>query len=113
MTVRRLVPAHCHVRGVSIERAGPPGRRPSALPFRVVSADLEELLNAFKRQHPCCKSATVRLETICLGGEPNCLQRVSTFLTSHDLQARRTPNGLEFTAEDLARAVEIYDRESL
>ncbi len=96
-----------------LERADPPDRRLSALPFRVVSADLEELLNAFKRQHPCCKSATVRLETICIGGEPNCLQRVSTFLTSHDLQARRTPNGLELTAEDLVRAVEIYDRESL
>ncbi|MGO8862128.1 MAG: hypothetical protein ACLQRH_15380 [Acidimicrobiales bacterium] len=78
-----------------------------------MSVDLEELLNAFKRQHPCCKTVTVRLETICIGGEPNCLQRVSSFLTTHDMQARRTPNGLEFTAEDLARAVEIYDRESM
>ena len=111
--MRRRKPAHRRVREAPLERTDPPGRCLSALPFRVVSADIEELLNAFKRQHPCCKSATVRLETICIGGEPNCLQRVSTFLTSHELQARRTPNGLELSAEDLVRAVEIYERESL
>ena len=77
-----------------------------------MATDLEALLNAFKRQHSCCKSVTVRSQNISISGEPNCLQRVSSFFTAHEMQARRTPNGLEFTVDDLARAVEIYDQES-
>jgi hypothetical protein len=105
--VRWLWPAHSFVPHIATRL------KPLGTTVRVVSDDLEGLLNSFKRQHPCCKSVTVRLETICIGGEPSCLQRISSFLTSHDMQARRTPNGLEFNAEDLTRAVEIYDRESL
>jgi len=69
------------------------------------------MLSDFRRQNPCCKSVTIRLETICITGEQNCLQRVSSFFISHDMQPRRTPNGLEFSVEDLIRAVEIYDQD--
>jgi hypothetical protein len=73
-----------------------------------MTVDLEGLLSDFRRQNPCCKSVTIRMDTICITGEQNCLQKVSSFFTSHDMQSRRTPNGLEFSTEDLIRAVEIY-----
>jgi hypothetical protein len=75
-----------------------------------MTVDLEKLLSDFRRQNPCCKSVTIKLETICITGEQNCLQRVSSFFISHDMQPRRTPSGLEFSTEDLIRAVEIYDQ---
>jgi hypothetical protein len=75
-----------------------------------MTVDLEVLLSAFRRHNPCCKSVTIRLETITITGEQNCLQKVSSFFTAHDMQPRRTPNGLELSAEDLVRAVEIYDQ---
>jgi hypothetical protein len=53
---------------------------------------------------------TIRLKTICITGEQNCLQRVSGFFSAHDLVPRRTPNRLEFSADDLRRAVEVYER---
>lgn len=77
-----------------------------------MTVDLGVLLSDFRRQNPCCKSVTIRLETITITGEQNCLQKVSSFFTSHDMQPRRTPNGLEFSAEDLVRAVEIYEQGS-
>jgi hypothetical protein len=40
----------------------------------------------------------------------NCLTGIAGFFTTHDLQVRRTPNGLEISADDLARVVEIYDQ---
>jgi hypothetical protein len=40
----------------------------------------------------------------------NCLTGIAGFFTTHELGARRTPNGLEISAADLAKAVEIYDR---
>jgi hypothetical protein len=72
--------------------------------------DLEVLLSRFRRHNPCAKSVTVRLESICIGGEMNCLTGIAGFFTTHELGARRTPNGLEISADDLARAVEIYDQ---
>jgi hypothetical protein len=71
--------------------------------------NLEVLLSAFRKKNPCCKSVTVRAETVCLTGEMNCLTSVASFFTAHDLLPRRTGNGLEFSIEDLARAVEIYE----
>jgi hypothetical protein len=73
-----------------------------------MSADLEELLSQFRRHNPCAKSVVVRLETIVIGGEMNCLSGIAGFFTAHDLLARRTPNGLEFSTDDLAKVVEIY-----
>jgi hypothetical protein len=40
----------------------------------------------------------------------NCLTGIAGFFTTHDLPVRRTPNGLEISADDLARVVEIYDQ---
>jgi hypothetical protein len=73
-----------------------------------MSTDLEELLSLFRRHNPCAKSVTVRMETIAIGAEMNCLSGIAGFFTTHDLMARRTPNGLEFSIEDLTKAVEIY-----
>ena len=70
--------------------------------------DLEVLLSRFRRHNPCCKSVTIRMETICIGAEMNCLTGMAGFCNTHDLAVRRTPNGLEISADDLARAVEIY-----
>jgi hypothetical protein len=75
-----------------------------------MTVELEKLLSEFRRQNTCCKSVTIRLETICITGEQNCIQRISSFFTSHGMQPRRTPSGLEFSTEDLVRAVEIYDQ---
>jgi hypothetical protein len=75
-----------------------------------MTTDLEVLLSRFRRHNPCAKSVTIRLETICIGGEMNCLTGISGFFTTHELGVRRTPNGLEISAGDLARAVEIYDK---
>jgi hypothetical protein len=72
--------------------------------------NLEVLLSAFRKQNPCCKSVTIRAETVCLTGEMNCLTAVASFFNSHDLQPRRTGGGLEFSVEDLARVVEIYEQ---
>ena len=75
-----------------------------------MTVELEKLLIDFRRHNTCCKSVTIRLETICITGEQNCLQRIASFFVSHDMQPRRTPSGLEFSTEDLIRAVEIYDQ---
>jgi hypothetical protein len=72
--------------------------------------DLEVLLSRFRRHNPCCKSVMIRLDTICIGGEMNCLTGIAGFFTTHDLGVRRTPNGLEISADDLVRAVDIYDQ---
>jgi hypothetical protein len=48
------------------------------------------------------------METICIGAEMNCLTGMAGFFNPHDLAVQRTPNGLEISADDLARAVEIY-----
>jgi hypothetical protein len=73
-----------------------------------MTADLEELLSLFRRHNPCCKSVMVKMETIVIGAEMNCLSGIAGFFTSHDLLARRTPNGLEFSVDDLSKVVEIY-----
>jgi hypothetical protein len=73
--------------------------------------NLEALLSAFRKQNPCCKSVTIRLETVCIAGEMNCLTALAGFCNAHDLHPRRTANGLELSVEDLARAVEIYEQE--
>jgi hypothetical protein len=72
--------------------------------------NLEVLLSAFRKQNPCCKSVTIRLDTVCITGEMNCLSGIAGFFNAHDLQPRRTGNGMEFSIEDLARAVEIYEQ---
>ena len=71
---------------------------------------LEVLLSAFRRHNTCCKSVTTRHETICIAAEAGCLTKISSFFMTHEMQVRRTPNGLEFSVEDLARAVEIYEQ---
>jgi hypothetical protein len=73
-----------------------------------MTADVEELLRQFRRHNPCCKSVMVRMDTIAIGGEMHCLSGIAGFFNSHDLMARRTPNGLEFSVDDLATAVEMY-----
>ncbi len=73
-----------------------------------MSADLEDLLSQFRRHNPCAKSVTIRMETIAIGAEMNCLSGIAKFFTANDLLARRTPNGLEFSVDDLAKVVEIY-----
>jgi hypothetical protein len=75
-----------------------------------MTTDLEVLLSRFRRHNPCAKSVMIRLETICIGGEMNCLTGIAGFFTTHELGVRRTPQGLEMSADDLARAVEIYDQ---
>jgi hypothetical protein len=75
-----------------------------------MTTDLEVLLSRFRRHNPCAKSVVIRLETICIGGEMNCLTGIAGFFTTHDMGVRRTPNGLEISADDFARAVEIYDQ---
>ena len=75
--------------------------------------DLEVLLSRFRRYNPCCKSVTVRMETICIGAEMNCLSGIAGFFNTHELGVRRTPHGLEISVADLARSVEIYDRLSV
>jgi hypothetical protein len=75
-----------------------------------MTTDLETLLSQFRRHNPCAKSVMIRLETICIGGEMNCLSGIAGFFNAHDLSVRKTPNGLEISAEDLARAVEIYEQ---
>ena len=72
--------------------------------------DLEVLLSRFRRHNPCAKSVMIRLDTICIGGEMNCLSGIAGFFNAHELRVRKTPNGLEIPAEDLARAVELYDQ---
>jgi hypothetical protein len=72
--------------------------------------DLETLLSRFRRHNPCCKSVTIRMDTICIGAEMNCLSGIAGFFNAHDLGVRKTPNGLEISAEDLERAVEIYEQ---
>jgi hypothetical protein len=52
----------------------------------------------------------IRLDTICIGGEMNCLAGIAGFFTTHELGVRRTPNGLEISTDDLVRAVDIYDQ---
>jgi hypothetical protein len=71
--------------------------------------DLEVLLNRFRRHNPCCKSVTIRLETICIGAEMNCLTGIAGFFNTHELGMRRTPQGLEISTDVLTRAVAIYD----
>lgn len=73
-----------------------------------MSADIEEMLSLFRRHNPCCKSVMVRTEIVSIGAEMNCLGGIAGFFTAHDLLARRTPNGLEFSVDDLAKVVEIY-----
>jgi hypothetical protein len=75
-----------------------------------MTTDLEVLLSRFRRHNPCAKSVMIRLETICIGGEMNCLTGIAGFFTTHELGVRRTPQGLEMSADDLARAVEIDDQ---
>ena len=75
-----------------------------------MTSDLDQLLSDFRRHNPCCKSVMVRLESICITGEMNCLTGIASFFNSHDLHARRTPNGMEFSVDDLARVVKIYDQ---
>jgi hypothetical protein len=72
--------------------------------------DLEVLLSRFRRHNPCAKSVTIRMETICIGAEMNCLSGIAGFFNTHELGMRRTPNGLEISTDDFARAVEIYDQ---
>jgi hypothetical protein len=50
------------------------------------------------------------METICIGAEMNCLTGIAGFFNTHELGVRRTPHGLEISADDLTRAVEIYDQ---
>jgi hypothetical protein len=71
--------------------------------------DLELLLNRFRRHNPCCKSVTIRLETICIGEEMNCLTGIAGFFNTHEMGMRRTPQGLEISTDVLTRAVAIYD----
>jgi hypothetical protein len=74
-----------------------------------MTTDLEGLLRAFRRHNPCCKSATVRLETVHLTGEPPCLTQIAGFFHAHDLPVRRTAAGLELSVSDLEAAVALYD----
>ena len=82
----------------------------TAYAIGTMKVEIEKLLREFRRQNTCCKSVTIRLETICITGEQNCLQRISSFFISHGMQPRRTQAGLEFSTEDLMHAVEIYDQ---